>query len=170
MAKMKCYYCGNEWFANREIFVWKCRRCHRVNRKPKLTHSLPVIPYKKIVALISVLAIVVIILWQSPTIISVFNSSSPSNAFSGYTKVTLVTNQPNSVQFGNNVYGLGYAGPSTDFYGKTQNQFDVVPAGIIGTKYYNAVQGATYNDLGLQIVVGEVHNDYLILWIKSTVP
>ena len=99
-----------------------------------------------------------------------FSASNPSNLFSGYTKVTLVTNQPNSIQFGNNVYGLGYAGPTTDFYGKTENQFAVVPAGIIGTKYYNAIQGATYSDLGIEIKVGEVHNDYLILWIKSTVP
>lgn len=99
------------------------------------------------------------------------NFSNPSNPLSGYTKVTLVVSQPNSVQFGNNVYGLGYAGPSTDpFTHNVANQFSVVPSGIIGLKLFDAVQGATYNDLGLQIVVGEVHNDYLILYIKSTVP
>ena len=101
-----------------------------------------------------------------------FSPSSPSNPFSGYT-VTLVVSQPNSVQFGNNVYGLGYVGPesmlSTSGY-VTNHPFSVVPQGIIGMKSFNAVEGATFNDLGLQIVVGEVHNDYLVLYIKSTVP
>jgi hypothetical protein len=100
-----------------------------------------------------------------------FSPSNPSNPFSGYTKVTLVVSQPNSVQFGNNVYGLGYAGPEINpITQKQEIQFSVVPQAIIGLKLFNAVQGATYNDLGLQIVVGEVHNDYLVLYIKSTVP
>jgi hypothetical protein len=100
-----------------------------------------------------------------------FSTSSPSNPFSGYTKVTLVVSQPNSVQFGDNVYGLGYAGPAMNPITQKQDiQFSVVPQGIVGFKTYDAIQGATYNDLGLQIVVGEVHSDYLVLYIKSTVP
>ena len=129
------------------------------------------VPVGKIVGALVILGIVAMLLWQSPAIISMLkSSSSPSNPFSGYTKVTLVTNQPNSVQFGNNVYGLGYGGPITDYFGKTTIQFVVMPASIVGWKYYDAVQGATYRDLGIEIVVGEVHNDYLILWFKSTVP
>lgn len=98
-------------------------------------------------------------------------SSNPSNPFSGYTKVTLVVSQPNSVQFGNNVYGLGYAGAYTDpLTHRVVNQFSVVPSGIIGMKLFDAFQGATYHDLGLEIIVGEVHSDYLVLYFKSTVP
>jgi hypothetical protein len=99
------------------------------------------------------------------------NFSSPSNPLSGYKKVTLVVSQPNSVQFGESVYGLGYAGPYTNPYTqKVVNQFSVVPSGLFNSKLFDAVEGATYNDLGLEIVVGEVHNDYLILYFKSTVP
>lgn len=135
-----------------------------VSYSPRNSKSFPV---KKIVAFLSILGIVAILLWQSPTILSLLKSSP----FSGYTKVTLVASQPNSIQFGNNVYGLGYAGPEINpLTGKSEFKFAVVPQGIIGMKTYDAVEGAVYRDLGLEIVVGEVHNDYIILWIKSTVP
>jgi hypothetical protein len=125
------------------------------------------------IAVFAIIIIAAVLVWQAPAIISMLNSSSPNNPFSGYTKITLVVSQPNSVQFGNNVYGFGYGGPETALYTygyATTYPFSVVPQGIIGLKTFNAVQGATYNDLGLQILVGEVHNDYLILWVKSTVP
>jgi hypothetical protein len=128
-------------------------------------------PIKKIVVVSIVLAIVAILIWQSPAIISFLSSSNPSNPFAGYTKVTLVASQPNSVQFGDNVYGLGYVGPEKNiFTQKIEYKFSVVPSGIIGMKTYDAVEGAVYRDLGIEVVVGEVHDEYLILWIKSTVP
>jgi hypothetical protein len=128
------------------------------------------IPIKKTVAIISVLALVFILIWQSTAILSFLSSLGPSSPFSGYTKVTLVAAQPNSVQFGDNFYGLGYVGPERNWLSQEiQYTFSVVPAGIIGTKTYDAVEGAVYRDLGIEIVVGEVHDEYLILWIKSTI-
>ena len=93
-----------------------------------------------------------------------------NSPFSGYTKVTLVTGQPYSIEFGNNVYGLGYAGPQTDpVTGEITYPFSVVPQGIVGTQTYDAVVGADFQGLGLEIKA-EVHSDYLVLYIKSTVP
>lgn len=118
-----------------------------ISYRPKRRKSIPV---RKIVGALIVLGIVAILVWQSPAIISMFKSTSnPSNPFSGYTKVTLVVSQPNSVQFGDNVYGLGYVGPEKNWLTqKTEYKFSVVPSAIIGMKIYDAVEGAVYKELG----------------------
>jgi hypothetical protein len=125
---------------------------------------------KTIGAILAVI-IVALIIWQSLSIISVINSSSPSNPFPDYTKVRLVANQTNSVQFGYNVYGLVYTGPQIDPITQKQVfQFAVAPppasTPAIESKTFDAAQGAKYDYSGIEIIVGEVHNDYLILYIK----
>lgn len=144
---------------------------NRQNWEPRHQRRKKAFPVKKLIGVFAVLIIVVVLLWQAPAIIAVFNSSNPSSPFSGYTKITLVVSQPYSAQFGSSVYGFGYAGPTTDPVTQQQDyEFSVIPEGIVGTQTFNAVQGATYNALGLKIIVGQVNSDYLILYVKSTVP
>lgn len=95
--------------------------------------------------------------------------SNPSSPFSGYTKLTLTLSQGKSVQFGDNSYAFTYIGQSSNFNEQGQLKFGMI-AGIATTKIYNAVEGTTYNELGVELLVGEVHADYMILYVKSTVP
>jgi hypothetical protein len=95
--------------------------------------------------------------------------SNPSNPFSGYTKLTLTLSQGKSVQFGDNSYAFTYIGQSSNFNEQGKLKFGMI-AGIATTKIYDAIEGAKYNELGVELLVGEVHTDYMILYVKSTVP
>ena len=127
---------------------------------------------KKALLAINVFAILIIVamlLWQAPAIISMLNNPYSG---SGYSKFMLVVGEGQIIRLDNSAYTLWYLGQNVvpSFSGDTNPQFIATLYAALNTSYYDAVQGATYNGLGIQIIVGEVHNDYLILYIKSTIP
>jgi hypothetical protein len=134
--------------------------------RPQRKKSVPV---GKIVAGVVVLGIIAVLILQGPAILSWIQASSPSNPFSGYQKLTLTLMQGQAVQFGNNYYSFSYIGPSSDYFDQGKLKFGMI-AGLATTKIYDAIQGAKYNELGVALIVGEVHSDYMILYVKSTVP
>lgn len=88
----------------------------------------------------------------------------------GYTRVQVVAEQGGSVTFGDSVYGFAYLPKGTMGVIK-EPQFTVsTPAFLIPNKSYPAVVGAIYEVSGIEIVVSEVHDNYIILSVKSTVP
>lgn len=80
-----------------------------------------------------------------------FSSSSPSNPFSGYKKLTLVLSQGDAVQFGNSYYSFWYIGPSSDLFQQGKLKFGMI-AGLATTKIYDDIEGAKYNDLGIEMI------------------
>jgi hypothetical protein len=88
-----------------------------------------------------------------------------ANSLSGYTKVSITSSQPYSInfsntasaKFGNTVYYI------TFLHSVFQVLFDNSSRG------FGAIQGAKYSFSGLQIVVGSVNDNQLILYVKSTI-
>jgi hypothetical protein len=114
---------------------------------------------RKIIAVIFVVAVVVVAIGYE-----YFTANSLSgNSLSGYTKMTLIVSQPNSIMLGGNNYGSIYFSPiGHDTYAFSFS----TPSNY--TEDFNAVKGAKYNFQNLQIVVGNVNSNQLILYIKHT--
>ena len=87
-----------------------------------------------------------------------------ANSLSGYTKISVTSPQfisinfdnTVSVKFGNTVYYITFLNPAFQVYNDNSS------------KGFGAIQGAKYSFSGLQIVVGTVNGDKLILYVKST--
>ena len=88
----------------------------------------------------------------------------------GYTKVQVVAEQGASVTFGDYVYAFAYISKGTISVTEEPTFTVSTPAFLIPNKVYPAVVGAVYNVSGIEIVVSEVHDNYIILLVKSTVP
>ena len=105
-----------------------------------------------------------------------------ANSLSDYTKITLtplsntVEHQPFSIKFGNTAYYItfyytqknGFPSPSntpSPVFQVTTEQTLIINS----TESFDAVQGARYSFEGLQIVVGSVDSNQLILYVKSTI-
>jgi len=95
-----------------------------------------------------------------------------ANSFSGYTKVSVTPDpQPYSIEFGSTVqYNITFVLPLPSPSG------GVVPQDLTfqvstdnSTKNFGTIQGARYSFSGLQIVVGSVTFEKLVLYVKSTV-
>jgi hypothetical protein len=93
------------------------------------------------------------------------SNSNSSNVTSEYTRIVLPDEGVTTYDFGKNEFS---------FYGRgsyfNQQQFGVSYLGSytsVSTYSYNATVGATYELLGIQIQVSEVHSDYIVLLVKS---
>jgi hypothetical protein len=94
------------------------------------------------------------------------------NSLLGYTKISITPSQPYSIKFGNTVeyiyYTLPLPGPfvispqDLTFQVSTDDS-----SGYFGT-YFGTIQGARYSFSGLQIVVGNVTFDKIVLYVKPS--
>ena len=114
-------------------------------------------PIKKI--LVGILAVVIIgfFLWYLPTITSIIQSYLSQ---ASYNKITVLAGQPATYEYDNNVYGFGYKVLSID----PPDKF-VVSTGF-DYRQFSTVEDARYEAFGLEIVVSEVHSDYIVLLVK----
>jgi hypothetical protein len=111
---------------------------------------------------IIIVAAAILLLWYGPTIISYFQNSS-------YTKLTIVNGQVGkSVQFGESIYTFSYVVATNPLTNQTISR-SIIMATPSSGKIYEATQGATYKDLGIEVKVSEVHEDYAIILVKSTI-
>jgi hypothetical protein len=94
------------------------------------------------------------------------------NSLSGYTKISITPVQPFSIKFGNTVeyicYTLPLPGPFVPVPQDLSFQVSTDDAsGYFGT-YFGTIQGARYSFSGLQIVVGKVTFDKIVLYVKPS--
>jgi hypothetical protein len=125
---------------------------------------------RKIIAVILVAAIIIVAIFGYEFFVA--------NSLSGYTKVSITSSQPISVNFGNTVsvkvdntvYYITYLHTQngTPTSSGSQNSVFQVLINNNSSKGFGAIQGAKYSFSGLQIVVGSVNNNQLILYVKST--
>lgn len=137
---LKCLDCAFKW-KHFKFTVYE----ERQKRKKK-------IPIKKIAVLLTSIIILTVIVLNGPIIYSAFQNSMQQ---SSYTKVTVVEGQVARVEFEDNVYAFAYM----------HEQFVIITP-LAGFRYYDVVEGAVYSDLGIEIVVSEVHSDYIVLLLK----
>jgi hypothetical protein len=111
---------------------------------------------KKIIAVVLVVAIVIMAF--------IGNEFFTVNSLSGYTKITLtplpsiaLDYQPCSIKFGNDVYYITFL--HSDFQVLINNS----------SEGFGAIQGARYSFSGLQMIVGNINSNQLILYVKSTI-
>lgn len=119
---------------------------------------------RKIVAVVLVVAVVVASIVGYEFFVA--------NSLSGYTKVSITPVQSYSIKFGNTIeyiyYTLPLPGPNVispqdlTFQVSTDNS-----SGYFGT-YFGTTQGARYSFSGLQIVVGNVTYDKIVLYVKPS--
>jgi hypothetical protein len=102
--------------------------------------------------------IIAVVLVAAVIILAIFGYEfSVGNSLLGYAKVSIPSSQHISVKFGNTVYYVTYL----------HSVFQVFIEN--SSKGFGAIQGAKYSFSGLQIVVGSVSDNQLILYVKSTV-
>ena len=115
---------------------------------------------RKIITVVLVVAVIVIAIVGYEFFVA--------NSLSGYTKVSITTpNQPYSIKFGAVQYNITFqyglptpsGGAVFGFQVSTDNS----------SKGFGATQAAKYSFSGLQIVVGSVNSNHLILYVKSSV-
>jgi hypothetical protein len=107
---------------------------------------------KKVIAVVLLVAVIVITIVGYEFFVA--------DSLSGYTKMTLIANQPNSIKFGNNLYGLIFSSPN----GHNTYVFSV--STIDSSEGFSATKGAKYSFSGLQIAVGKANSNQLILYVK----
>lgn len=113
------------------------------------------IPIKKIAVLLTFLVILFVIVLNGPIIYSAFQNFIQQ---SSYTKVTVVEGQVAEVEFDDNEYVFVIMGETSDRF------LVITPLGE--AKLFDIVEDAVYSDLGIEIVVSEVHSDYIVLLVK----
>jgi hypothetical protein len=94
-----------------------------------------------------------------------------ANSLSGYTQVSITPAQTCSIEFGGTAhYNIHFFLPLPP-----PLPIKVVPQDLSfqvstdnSSKYFDTIQGARYSFSGLQIVVGSVTFDKLILYVKSS--
>jgi len=85
-------------------------------------------------------------------------------------EVTVVEGHPASVKVADYEYYFAYTPANYSSWFPSNATFTVTTeAGLFAMKTFNAIDGATYKAYGIEIVVSEVHSDYIILLVKSTV-
>jgi len=77
-------------------------------------------------------------------------------------RVIVLTNTTASVMVNNYTYDFFYS----NFEGFPSIRIDVEGFGI--EKTFGPTQGQTYDILGIEITVSEIHSDYMVLLVKST--
>ncbi len=129
---------------------------------------------KKIIAVFLVAAVILVAILGYEFFVA--------NSLSGYTKVSITSSQPISVnfgntvsvKFGNTVYYITYLHTQNGIPASSGSQssvFQVTTAQALinnSSESFGAIQGAKYSFSGLQIVVGSVKDNQLILYVKST--
>jgi hypothetical protein len=96
------------------------------------------------------------------------NAINPYNLTSEYIRIVL---PEGSYQvpycFGKNEYVFSGLAPASD--NTSQLVFSVYLGGqsFASVHDYNAIPGATYEILGIEIKVSEVHSDYIVLFVRS---
>lgn len=83
-------------------------------------------------------------------LLSLFSQSS-------YRKITLAEGQVATVEFDQNTYGFTKEG-----------DFIYVVSGTLKQTTLSATEGSVYKVFGIEIVVSEVHVDYVVLLVKPT--
>lgn len=137
---LECLDCGFDW-----------KRYHRMSakrlkRKKRMTTT-------RIALLATLVVILVVIILNGPIILSALQNLMHR---SEYTRVVVVTGQIAKVEFDGNEYTFTYA----------DNQITVTTPIPGYLRYYGPVEGAIYSDFGIDIVVSEVHSDFLVLLVK----
>ncbi len=119
-------------------------------------------PKKKIIAVVLVVAIVVIAIVGYEFFIV--------NSLSGYTKVSLTYAQTYSIKFGSTVYYITYNDVQNGFV-SSMPVFQVTAQTLINnsSQSFGANQGERPSFSGLQMVVGNVNSNQMILYVKSTI-
>jgi hypothetical protein len=82
-------------------------------------------------------------------------------------KLTVVYGQGATVEFGDYAYAFSYL-PTNQTWDKKPTL--VVTTKALTTKTYTIQEGSTFNDFGVEITVLEIHEDYIIILVKQTVP
>lgn len=92
------------------------------------------------------------------------------NSLSGYTKVSLTYAQTYSIKFGSTVFYITY-NDVLNGIPATMPVFQVTAQTLINnsTQSFGAHQGERPSFSGLQMVVGSVNSNRMILYVKSTV-
>jgi hypothetical protein len=86
-------------------------------------------------------------------------------SLSGYIKVTLTQHELYSIQFSNNtVYHISYG---DEILHVDRANYEIYIYNDSSVKDFDAIQGARASFEGLQIVVGNVNDNQLILYVKS---
>ena len=119
---------------------------------------------KKVVAFSVIVIILVAVLWNSPLIISTIQ-----NYFAqfSYTKVKVLAGVPKDVEIEGNKYVFTYKYRDILFPDLSDDKFYVF-VGVTKETYkgFPLIEGEKYEAFGIEIMVSEVHSDYIILLIK----
>jgi len=118
----------------------------KLKRKKRIT-------IMRIAFLVTLMVILVVIILNGSIIFSALQNFVQR---SEYTRVVVVTGQVAKVEFDGNEYSFVYA-----------SNLITVETPLPGFfRYYGPVEGAIYSDFGIEIVVSEVHSDYVVLLVK----
>jgi hypothetical protein len=123
---------------------------------------------KKMVSRNIALALGIICIILAAGLVTIFVYYNSSYFTSGYTRIVLPEGSGGvAYYFGKNEFTFYGACPSC--HNSSQPVFRVeYPAEYTACQYaYNATLGATYDLLGIEIKVSEVHSDYIVLLAKS---
>ncbi|MDR0470545.1 MAG: hypothetical protein LBH79_02310 [Nitrososphaerota archaeon] len=117
-------------------------------------------PVEKVVGFFLVVLVFGILLWQAQGLISSFGGSNSSE--SEYTTLSLVPGISKTYQHNNDNFVFSYKLSDTD----TSNLLYVTKNAVAQSGSYPAVAGATYSDLGLEMKLGSVSKNMLVLQVK----
>ncbi|MCL2475981.1 hypothetical protein [Candidatus Bathycorpusculum sp.] len=117
-------------------------------------------PVEKVVGFLLVVLVFGILLWQAQGLISLFGDSKSSET--EYTTLSLVPGISKTYQHNSDNFVFSYKLSDTD----TSNLLYVTKNAVEQTGSYPAVAGATYSDLGLEMKLGSVSSNVLVLQVK----
>ena len=117
---------------------------------------------KKIIAVVLSVAVIVAAIFSYEFFVV--------DSLSGYTKVSLAYAQTYSVKFGSTVYYITYNDVQNGFVA-SMPVFEVTAQTLINnsSQSFEARQGLRCSFSGLQMVVGNVNSNQMILYVKSTI-
>jgi len=117
-------------------------------------------PVEKIIGFLLVALVFGILIWQVQGLFSSFGDSNKSEP--EYTTLSLVPGISKTYQNNKDNYVFSYKLSDTD----TSNLLYVTKNAVEQTGSYPAVAGATYSDLGLEMKLGSVSKNILVLQVK----
>jgi hypothetical protein len=117
-------------------------------------------PVEKVVGLILAALAFGILIWQAPNLIPLFGGTNSPEL--EYTTLSLVPGISKTYQHNNDKFVFSYKLSDTD----NSNLLYVTRNAVEQTGSYPAVAGATYSDLGLEMKVGSVSPNMLVLQVK----
>jgi len=125
---------------------------------------------KRIVAVSLLLIILGVLLWYSPTIISMFqnllsqNSVNPDSSQLSYTKLTLIKSSSSFPNFTCLTFGeVDY------FFDYSWQDFLLVSNSLLETKSYQPTNGSVYKEIGVEMKVSEMYSNRIVLLVKPIV-